>query len=327
MNKRKYLIITIDTEGDNLWNWKKGDRITTENAKYLQRFQDLCNNFGFKPVWLSNYEMLCDSFFIDFISGVIDNHYGEIGMHLHAWNSKPDYELCTTYRGAPYLIEYPSEIMEAKIEYMTQLIKDRIGVKPVSHRAGRWAVNKEYISLLVKNGYKVDCSITPGINWGKCSGALADSCGCNYVKFPHEEFWISDESSHDKLLEVPVTICKSHKFYLPKEKTIRGILAATYRMFNGTHLWLRPENDNMIQMIDLISKIENSEEKYIMFMIHSSELMPGGSPTFKTRESIEKLYIDLKSLFERLSQNFCGITLQDYYEVNKQIIQNNELLW
>ena len=54
----KKFIITIDTEGDNLWEWKFGDAITTENVKYLPRFQNLCNDFGFKPVWLTNYEII-----------------------------------------------------------------------------------------------------------------------------------------------------------------------------------------------------------------------------------------------------------------------------
>lgn len=53
-------LITIDTEGDNLW--QKHDSITTENARYLPRFQQLCEKYGFKPVYLTNYEMAIDPF-------------------------------------------------------------------------------------------------------------------------------------------------------------------------------------------------------------------------------------------------------------------------
>ncbi len=320
MDKKKYFIITIDTEGDNLWKWKKEDPITTENAKFLQRFQNLCDRYGFKPVWLSNYEMLNDSFYVNFISKVVNNNCGEIGMHLHAWYSKPDFELSDHYDGAPYLIEYPVEIMEAKIEYMTHLIESRVGIKPVSHRAGRWAINETYIRILIKNGYKVDCSITPGIDWSKCPGGLAGMKGCNYVDFPHNEFWIPIGNENSRLLEIPVTVYKSHKLYLPERKKIKDTLAATYRMIVGTNIWLRPENNNKKQMIELISRIENSDANYIMFMIHSSELMPGGSPTFKTSEEIENLYRNLNYLFEKLSHSFSGITLQEYYDVNQNDI-------
>lgn len=48
---------------------------------------------------------------------------------------------------------------------MTELIREKFGFVPVSHRAGRWAMNREYFRLLHKYGYKIDCSYTPGINW------------------------------------------------------------------------------------------------------------------------------------------------------------------
>ena len=51
-----YFIITVDTEGDNLWKWKKGDPISTQNAVLIPRFQELCEKYNFKPVYLMNYE-------------------------------------------------------------------------------------------------------------------------------------------------------------------------------------------------------------------------------------------------------------------------------
>ena len=53
----KYFIITVNTKGDNLWNWHLGDDITTYNAKYILRFQNLCEKYNFIPVYLTNYEM------------------------------------------------------------------------------------------------------------------------------------------------------------------------------------------------------------------------------------------------------------------------------
>ncbi len=62
--KKPAFIITIDTEGDNLWQNHRV--IKTENARYLARFQTLCERFGFKPVWLTNYEMAVEPVFIEF---------------------------------------------------------------------------------------------------------------------------------------------------------------------------------------------------------------------------------------------------------------------
>ncbi|VFS41716.1 lipopolysaccharide biosynthesis protein WalW [Enterobacter cancerogenus] len=67
--KKPAFIITIDTEGDNLWQNHRV--IKTENARYLARFQSLCERFGFKPVWLTNYEMAIEPVFIAFAKDVI----------------------------------------------------------------------------------------------------------------------------------------------------------------------------------------------------------------------------------------------------------------
>lgn len=67
IEKKKKFIVTIDTEGDNLWNWKEGEEITTKNVYYLDRFQNLCNQYGFKPVYLSNWEMVQNDDFVCWI--------------------------------------------------------------------------------------------------------------------------------------------------------------------------------------------------------------------------------------------------------------------
>ena len=59
-------IITIDTEGDNQWADTK--EIFTTNTKGLSMFQDLCNRYGYKPVYLTNYEMACDDEFVEAIN-------------------------------------------------------------------------------------------------------------------------------------------------------------------------------------------------------------------------------------------------------------------
>ena len=75
-NKKPFLLITIDTEGDNLWSHPKD--ITTENANFLPRFQSLCESYGYKPTYLTNYEMACSDIFKEFGLDVISNNTGEI---------------------------------------------------------------------------------------------------------------------------------------------------------------------------------------------------------------------------------------------------------
>ena len=61
--KDKYFLISVDTEGDNQWDPSK--EVSTQNVEYIPRFQELCEKYGYKPVWLSNYEMVCDDKYVD----------------------------------------------------------------------------------------------------------------------------------------------------------------------------------------------------------------------------------------------------------------------
>lgn len=301
-----------------MWDWKMGMPIKTENTNYLLRFQKLCENFGFKPVWLSNYEMLNDSRYIDFISKVEEKNTGELGMHLHAWNTPPEYNLPIVQKGHPYLIEYSIEVMEEKIELMTSLIKERCGVNPKSHRSGRWAMNQNYFDLLIKYGYNVDCSVTPHINWASSVGRTEGACGSDYSKMPEKEYMIESSDKTGKIMEVPMTIRHKNVWITPEHKTIRGYAKSAYHMVKGADIWMRPMGDNLNELKKLIATEQKSE--YIMFMIHSSELMPGGSPTFKSIESIDKLYSDLNVIFTLIAKSFEGCTLKEFYKEKSNII-------
>ena len=283
----KYFIITIDTEGDNLWEWKEGTTIGTENTKYLPRFQNLCNSYRFIPKWFCNYEMINDERFVEFAREYMGRGECEVGMHLHAWNTPPEYALCKADNGGlPYLIEYPVDIMRKKIITMTELIEKKLGKRPVTHRAGRWGMNEDYFKLLNEQGYVADASVTPYVNWRTSQGRTPDFPGPDYSK---EKVGISFRNG---IMEVPVSIIWSEEKKRPS--------------------WLRPNRVNLADMLYLINHFKGSDCDYLMFMIHSSELMPGGSPTFRTEGGIEKLYMHLEAIFEEISKYYVGVGLEQY---------------
>jgi hypothetical protein len=134
-----YLLITIDTEGDNAWS-DHSAKPSARNARYLPRFQELCDRFGFKPTYLTSYEMAKDEFFGEFAADAIKKGTCEVGLHPHPWNSPPEYKLTSDdLANKPYMIEYPEAIIREKVKVLTDLLQERFGVKMVSHRAGRWA--------------------------------------------------------------------------------------------------------------------------------------------------------------------------------------------
>lgn len=299
----KYFIITVDTEGDNLWTYKKGDVINTENAKFIPRFQDLCEKYGYKPVYLTNYEMLCDDEYVNYIKSKEADKLCEVGLHLHAWNNPPFYKLNTEYTGNPYLIEYPENVMREKFDVLYKLFCKKMGHKPLSHRSGRWAMDDRYFKILKEYNVPIDCSVTPGIDWSKNMG---ETCGgSNYKNAKKGVHYI------DGIFELPPTIRKSR---MP----IGGSLKNKFKtILLGRLLQLRPATysiDQMQTLIDIVDKEKNTD--YLEFMLHSSELMPGCSPYFPTKESVDIEFEVMDKIFSYIKKiGYKGITLEEYYKI------------
>lgn len=301
----KYFIITVDTEGDNLWRYKEGEEIGVKNAEYIPRFQKLCEKYGFKPVYLTNFEMANSKVFVEEAKEWLAKGSCEIGVHLHAWNNPPLYDLKRTFHGNPYLIEYPDDVMKAKFKTIYDLIVENFGVKPVSHRAGRWAMDERYFHILKDFGIKVDCSYTPGVSWANTKGATIG--GSDYSSETNQVSMVND------VMEVPASIRKFRSFQ--KGSTLHKLKT----LLKGDNVWLRPATCSVSSMKTLLTKINRDENvDFAEFMLHSSELMPDGSPYFVTEKDIEQEFEAIENVF-RYAHSLCfeGCTLAEYYQIKK----------
>ncbi len=310
MNTQAF-IITIDTEGDNLWQQPR--EITTKNAAFLPRFQSLCERYGFKPTYLTNYEMAQSEQFVEFGKDVLQNETGEIGMHLHAWNSPPLIpQTNDDFKYQPFLIDYPESIMRDKIAFMTELLEDQFETKMISHRAGRWSFNDIYARLLIEQGYCVDCSVTPHVSWKTTLGDPNGKGGTDFSSYPETAYFFDSEN---KLLELPMTIINHNRSQLINKLSKLPRIGRFIRHKLPQRTWLRPNIRNLKAMLKLVKQAAAEKRPYIEFMIHSSEFMPGGSPNFVNDSQIEKLYQDMEHLFAMIQQKgFIGMTLKDYYK-------------
>ncbi len=307
-------IVTIDTEGDDLWG--DSEEITTRNALFLPRFQAVCERYRIRPTYLVNYEMAVSPAFVEFGLDVIDRKVGEIGMHLHAWNSPPVIPLTACdHRYKPYLIEYPAPVIWTKVDYMTKLLQDTFRVPITSHRAGRWAMNSVYAKSLISSGYTVDCSVTPCVDWSGNLGDPERNGGVDYRDFPSWPYFVDPDdistAGNSPLLEVPMTVTPCYPL---AARSGYPYLSAAGRIVSGWfgNCWLRPDGRNLDSMRQQLLKAAEKQSLHAEFMLHSSELMPGGSPTFRTADSIENLYHDLENVFSLAEKLFEGDTLREF---------------
>jgi len=316
--KAPAFIITIDTERDNAW--ARSGITTTENAKHLPRFQELCEKYALKPTFLTTYEMARDPDFARTMRAAEARGAAEVGMHLHAWDCPPLERPLTANdeRFHPYLMEFPVAQMRAKVRTMTALLEDTFSHKMTSHRAGRWGFDATYASVLAEEGYLVDCSVTPYVSWRSHGGDPAREGGPDFRFFPQEPYVMdpADISRPGKgsLLQVPMSIVPR----LPLSQRLLPAAMLSNRKLHGLaqrllpNDWLRPSPGNLPAMQRVLRACIGERRSYAMFMTHSSELMPGGSPYFPTKEHIERLYRSLETLFSEVSRHFRGLTLTEF---------------
>jgi len=309
-------IITVDTEGDDIWS--RPHEITTRNASFLPRFQSLCERFGYRPVYLVNYEMATCPQLVEFGRDLLKRDAGEIGMHLHAWNSPPLIPLTDDdSRYQPYLIEYPDEVMKEKIRFMTRLLEERFERRIVSHRAGRLGFDGRYAAMLLEEGYLVDCSVTPGVDWSTTLGAPSGAGGPDYRAFPYHPYFLTPADiarpAHHGLLEVPVTIGTSGLYRAAPWAYRLPLAGPIFNRISPRHSWACPGENGLAGMQRAARAARAQRAVCVEFLVHSSELMPGGSPRFRASAAVERLYASLEVLFADLSAWCKGMTLAEFH--------------
>lgn len=318
--RRPAFLVTVDVEEDNAWASSR--TVTTRNAAYLHRFQELCERHGARPTYLTNWQMALNPVFQEFATDLLARNAGEVGMHIHAWHSPPHYPLTDDdYRHHPYLTEYPEPILREKVRVVTEVLEDVFGTKMRSHRAGRFGFDDVYARALIDNGYAVDCSVTPGVSLRQWRGHPDGVGGPDYRGFPRSAYFVDPEDvgrpGSSPLLEVPVTIgptylCRPARLASEALRTTRLGTKVANRLF-PTWAWLYPAKFHRA-MLGLLRAAAVDGRDYAEFMIHSSELMPGGSPRYPTARSIEALYRCLDKLFAAARRDFVGLTLSEYHD-------------
>ncbi len=318
MTGRPAFLITIDTEGDDLWSHPRS--ITTRNAAFLPRFQKTCERYGLIPTYLTNFEMACCPEFQQFGRKVRRRGTAEIGMHLHAWNSPPLIPLTDDDFGcAPYLIEYPEDLIREKVIYMTGLLRHTFEAPVTSHRAGRFGFNGTYARILEDCGYRADCSVTPGISWAAHPGGTGG--GPDFSTAPRAPYFPDYDDvcrpGAAGLLEVPMSIRLSEPSWIdPLRRRLRprSLVRRVVDRLSPPFLSLQPNGHNRTGMLRLLDLAEENGETHVELLLHSSELMPGGSPRFRTASAIETLYGDLHAVFGAARDRFRGMALADFAE-------------
>lgn len=315
-------LVTVDTEADD--EWTRTEAASYRNIEQLPGFQALCDRYGIRPTYLTTYDVATDAAACAVLRALVSAGNCEIGAHLHAWSTPPDHALAAAPDARqPYLHEYPPEVQREKLLRLDEILRERLGMAPVSYRGGRWSLNHISANLLADMGYLVDTTVTPGVSWERNPGYGPGAAGSDFGAAPATPYRLHH---HDvclpgslDLLEVPVSIIKTGP--LARTSAVgmppRG-LAGRVMSRSGLcrPVWLRPGYSTAGQMTLVCDRLSASGAPVLNLMFHSSELIAGGSPKVATDEQSREFRESLEIVFAHVTSRLGvrPLLLREYAE-------------
>lgn len=294
-----FLLVGIDTEGDNQWDAAARAAQRFENIYALGRLHALFARHGVRPTYVITYPVATDPRSAEVLRGLLAGGDCEIGAHHHAWETPP----CSAedVRRHPYASMLPLAQFEAQLEALTSAIETAVGRRPVSYRSGRFGFAAEHVAALERLGYLVESSVAP-LFYERHKG------GPEFVEAPLTPYFLAYDSAvtpgTTNVLEVPVSAALHRRLprwlqyayaRAPRPYTTKRVLRA---LRLARMRWLRPSYSSLDDMRTLARDLARQHEPVLNLLFHSSEAIVGGSPYNRTQAELDAFYDRLERFFD-----------------------------
>lgn len=294
-----FLLVGIDTEGDNQWDAAARAAQRFENIYALDRLHALFARHGVRPTYVITHPVATDPRSAEMLRRLLAGGDCEIGAHHHAWETPP----CTAedVRRHPYASMLPLEQFEAQLETLTGAITAAVGRRPVSYRSGRFGFAAEHVAALERLGYLVESSVAP-LFYERHKG------GPEFVEAPLTPYFLAYDSAvtagATNVLEVPVSAGLHRRLprwlqhayaRAPRPYTTKRVLRA---LRLARMRWLRPSYSSLEDMRALARDLAAQQEPVLNLLFHSSEAIVGGSPYNRTQGELDAFFDRLERFFE-----------------------------
>ena len=293
-----YLLVGIDTEGDNQWDAAARANQTFENIYALPRLHALFARHGVRPTYVITHPVASDARSAEVLRALLASGECEIGAHHHVWETPP----CTPadVRRHAYASTLPRAQFEAQLESLTGAIERAVGVRPVSYRSGRFGFSADHVAALERLGYRVESSVAP-LFYETHKG------GPEFVEAPLRPYFLAYDSAvtpgSSAVLEVPVSAGLNRRLprwlqhayaRAPRPYTTKRVLRAL-RLVKVR--WLRPSYSSFEDMRAFARDLASAGEPVLNLLFHSSEAIVGGSPYNRTQAELDAFCDRLERFF------------------------------
>jgi hypothetical protein len=319
-----HVILSIDTEGDNLWADRAGRSFA--NIAALGDFQLFCDEHRLRPTYLVAHEVIEDETAREAILGLRDHGNCEVGSHLHAWLTPPWHAPLEETGLSPFLHEYPEELRVAKLERLTGDLEQVLGSRPTAYRGGRWSIEAFTMRQLDRLGYLADTTVTPFVSWVRTRGVTQG--GPNCATAPHVPYHPDDADpmrpGRLNILEVPTGHRPTRQWaggpyrwagrYFGNSRGSWSLVGRGMGVLAGKVISPNPALTADGGLAALVRRIVTERPAVLNLSIHSSELFPGGAPWVKDEAEAGRVRERLDNITRLLDElgEWRGVTLSEY---------------
>ncbi len=294
--------ISIDTEEDDWGRYVFGGA-QTRNIAHLTELQDLFDQFGAKPTYLVNRPPLLAAEAVEVLGRLAARSDVEIGTHCHPWNTPP-----ATGAGVEHSMMYQldAHANQMKIRDITERIVAELGVRPVTFRTGRWGFGPSVATALAAEGYRIDSSVTPLIDWTEIGGPDYTDAPSDAYRFRADEPFLPDPTG--PMVELPTTVgflrgddARRGPVRARLERGIgrgMGLIGALDRLGVLTRRWLSPEVSSAGEMIRLVDNLVEHGRRRVDLTFHSCTLLPGATPFVRNDSDRARFLDDLREVLQ-----------------------------
>lgn len=275
----KRIYITIDTEMDSDLHWVKHYPPSYASViKGIPRIlRPIWDRYDAHPIYFVSPEILYNEGCVRVLRREIQKG-AVVGAHLHPEYIGPDSIWGAGMEKVPAQFPcygYADAVEKEKLKNLTDLIEQKLGVKPEWYRAARFGADTATIRILRELGYRYDSSVTPNINWSSKGGPDHRCARLERYRISNRNIYDKAEGQEDDsgICELPVTIFGKRFGILGKFLPENWLL---YR-------WLRPSHMTYFELKQVVFEMEKTGLREGVMMFHSMEVMIGKTPYVRTR--------------------------------------------
>jgi hypothetical protein len=318
------LVVVVDTEEEFDWSHEKlRNNTSVRSLRWVSKVQDIFDEYHVVPVYVIDYPVVFQPDGYRPLQEIHASGRCVIGAHLHPWVNPPFAELVNQYNSFPGNL--PHTLESAKLRILGDRIEEHFGSRPTIYKAGRYGVGPNTAEILEEQGYEVDLSVCPYMDYSAEGGP-------DFTQSSPWPYWFGKRR---RLLELPLTVgftgvlrhWGSRLHHMASQPALAplhavGVLA---RLGLVNKVWLSPEGYLSSEHISLVRALYGDGLRVFSFAFHSPSVEPGNTPYVRSQKDLEEFLSRCRRFFDFFLGELGGQPTTPL-ELKKQLSQSDPLL-